>query len=115
MSNKTSHAAAATPRIPVIALARAANTPHDQLESLLANNPNPVVAISIAQRDDLDTRLVERLACDSRAAVRLRVAKNPLTPAHVLETLQNDPSAEVREAATEALLLKSMDEGFGNG
>ena len=113
MPNKTSQAA--TPHVPVITLARAADTSSEQLETLLTNTPNPVVAISIAQRHDLDPRLVERLACDSRAAVRLHVAKNPRTPVNVLEMLQKDPSAEVCDAATETLLLKTMDEGFGNG
>ena len=93
--------------VPVIQRARAADTTTDQLATLL-HNPNPVVAISIAQRTDLDSSLAERLACDGRAAVRLRIAKNPATPNHVLEMLQQDSSAEVRSAAIDTLVLKTM-------
>lgn len=91
----------------MIVVARASNTTHDQLETLL-RTPNPVVAIKIAQRPDLSTELAERLACDSRAAVRLRVAQNTSTPTHLLEHLQNDPSAEVRDAAAKTLVLKTI-------
>jgi len=87
--------------------ARAAETTLDQLETLLLT-PNPVVAINIAQRADLAEKLAERLAGDSRAAVRLRVARNKATPTHLLEHLQHDPSAEVRDAASETLLLKTI-------
>ena len=96
-----------TQTVPVIQRARSAETTPDQLATLL-HNSNPVVAISIAQRPDLDTQLAETLACDTRAAVRLRVAKNTAAPVHVLEKLQEDVSAQVRSAATDTLVMKTM-------
>lgn len=99
-----------TQTVPVIQRARAAETTPEQLAALL-HNPNPVVAINIAQRPNLDSQLAETLACDTRAAVRLRVAKNISAPVHVLEKLQEDASAEVRNAAIDTLVLKTMRKG----
>ena len=91
----------------LIQIARAKDTTPDQLENLLTT-PNPVVAINIAGRTDLNDELAARLSVDSRAAVRLRVAKNPATPRHVLERLQHDTSEGVREAAVSTLVQVSI-------
>ena len=87
---------------PVIALARSETTSSAQLAAML-DSPNAVVAINIANRSDLDEPIIKRLAADKRAAVRLRVAKNPNTPVEILQELQLDSAESVSNAAAETL------------
>ena len=106
-------AAASNPKTPATALARLSTDTVIEVAAAVAANPicGPVLLSDLAQRQGAEVRqqIASRgditagqlldLACDHDCSVLLGVARNPLTPASVLEMLASCPDPEVAAAA----------------
>lgn len=73
-----------------------------------ARDPDPRVRVALTEREDLPLALIEQLAGDVNAQVRLHILFGARPPAHVIRRLLADKDEDVRQAAAERL-----PSGFG--
>lgn len=86
----------------IIGIAKNPNTSVSLLKKLLEDFPDYV-----AQNLCATVEILEQLAKDKRAGVRIKVARNPNTPISLIEALLQDKSATVKEAALIAISKRS--------
>jgi hypothetical protein len=94
-------------------LEKIAENPNADLNLLekLANNPSAVVRAAVAN-NPRSVPLMWKLACDSNALVRYKVAKNKHFPDHVYQSLALDAEPKVAERAKKTLAKLAKSEGI---